>query len=448
MSKPRRIAWLGLFASVMLTMTWFAKDTPSGRWAASRVFAAAYSIHDPRPEQSGVFFGPEDQQPFIGPSPEEVERTIKTWFPEQEMTVAVEGNQAWSGALTHFRHEDLSSEAVAKFVDQAGDILATDNLFELANRLRSLTLHGEYVDSGSDTDPSRYLALAQRQVPLTCRYFAMMYSALAAAKGYTTRCLGLSRYGDANDHAVCEVYAPEFHKWILVDPDFNIVYRKGGEYLNAKELQTVWVDLKNHLGNYIACSRPPQVDKAEIARFPEWTGVEVVVLGKAGEPLRASNLRGASWTGMNLEFFEYITYPNRNDFLSHHYPFGHPARWQQSFVRAAQQDPWPVICADCYESSAPDSLYWPAGRTNLRPNRGEGNCVVWDIFTWTPNFDHLEFRLDEQAWQRLDAACLKQPLREGRNALEIRSVNRVGLRGEPTLVSIQWHAQPTVASKE
>ena len=45
---------------------------------------------------------------------------------------------------------------------------------------------------------------------------------------HTARELGLSASGTSFDHAVVEVYMPEHSKWVLVDPDFNIVYRKHG----------------------------------------------------------------------------------------------------------------------------------------------------------------------------------------------------------------------------
>ena len=118
--------------------------------------------------------------------------------------------------------------------------------------------------------------------------------------------------GTASDHAVCEVYVPDLGKWIVVDPDFNVAYRKGRVWLNAYELQQAWHELKATYGvedlrqlSSPLGRTPPAVRQSIASRM----GVKMVLLGPAGEDLRQSNLYNSSCTGMNLEFFEFVSYP-------------------------------------------------------------------------------------------------------------------------------------------
>jgi hypothetical protein len=442
-TRRRRVAAIGSVACLILLGGWFGKDTSFGRWATTRTFVVAYALYDPQAEPNGVAFGPAGQAVLPPPSQQAIEQRLARCFPDKMVAVEIEGGPRMSQDLVHFRHEDLHAPGVEHFADAAKDILEGGDLFQLANRLRSLTTHDEAGASLHRPDPLRYLEQARKHTPLTCAPFAVIYGALCIARGYTSRVLGLSTDGTAFDHAVCEVYAPEFHKWILVDPDFNIAYRRGGEWLNALELQEVWQSLKAQEAPGSSLSTIHEQLRKKKDGIPNATSVELVILGTAGAPLRATNLFQSSCTGMNLEFFEYIAYPVRNDYLSHDYPFGHPARWKQYVLRTAPTGPWPAVCPDAYEPQGSDTLYWPVGRSWLIPDEAAttGDASTWNLFTATPNFTHFEVRRDKGDWNRVDGHTLSWPLKTGANDLEVRSVNLGGLRGETTHVTVTLAAQ-------
>ena len=290
------------------------------------------------------------------------------------------------------------------------------------------------------TDPLEYLTLAQQKKLLTCRYFAVLYSQCAVVKGYTARVLGLSRTGQLAEHAVTEVYAPEFGKWILIDCNFNVAYRRKGQWLNAAELHSAWMAIKadaaasgtsvnDHLRDY----------KAEL---PARLGIEMVELGPEGAPLRASNLYGGSATDLNLEYFEYVLYHTRNDYLSAYYPPAHRKANLQFVLQNPRRTSPPPVCPDGYLIDRLDDLYFPVGRTSLAlvESAGAPPGVVVELGAWTPNFDRFEFRLDQGEWQAHRAPRLEWPLHAGVNTLEVRSVNSAGLRGE--VASLQIDLQP------
>ena len=148
---------------------------------------------------------------------------------------------------------------------------------------------------------------------------------------------------------------------------------------------------------------------------------------------RQSNLYGASCTGINLEFFEYVAYPARNDYLGGWYPPGHPVRSTEYLVHPKLEGKRPAIFADAYEVSSADELYWPVGRSGIefrRPLDGPEPGVEVGLVTWTPNFSHFEVSTDGKTWSAVEGSSFPWRLTAEKNTLAVRSVNLAGLRGE------------------
>src|SRR5262249_40221916 len=165
--------------------------------------------------------------------------------------------------------------------------------------------HDVLVPAPNRIDPLQLLRLMQAGRGFTCKYFAALHGSLCATRGYTWRLLSLSRFGTEFDHAADEVYSPEHGKWIVFDPDFNIGYKRGGEYLSAWDLQKAWEAVKLDFG---FDGRDLREFYRRLARQKERvaavSGVELAVLGPAGEDFRRTNLFGSSSTGLDLEYFE------------------------------------------------------------------------------------------------------------------------------------------------
>lgn len=345
----------------------------------------------------------------------------------------------------NFHHEDFLSEKSAEFRSQAADLLQRKNdLFSISQNIRQLTNHAPIRKEIPGIDPLQFLAKARAGEPLTCRYFSSLFDACARARGYTTRMLSLSATGLQFDHAVSEVYLPEYGKWVLFDCDFNLAYRRRGVWLNAYELQQVWSEWQAH------AQQSPQLHSAdklqqdrERQRLAELLEVEIVELGQASAEMRATNLHDGR-TGLNLELFEHIFYPVRNDFLSDSYPKGHPISVQMYRLSASNATDLLSVCPEAIEVAEPHDLYWSVGVTEVRGNvlKTTEPALAITLFTYTPNFSQFEAAKGESAdWTRIESNTLDWPLALGENALRVRTKNAAGLAGEVTTLRVNCESR-------
>jgi len=427
----RRVLTAALCAMAMGPAVWIGKMGP--RLAASRALVAAYAVAgllDLSPTGLGPA-APEGLEPAL---PRLVERRLQRWWPAAGVRVVLDGTDPSPDAcLPVLGHERPDAPASLEFAREAQDLLAAEDPLALAAALRSLTPHDRAALPATDVDPAAYLRQAKAGRPMTCLHFAVLYGALAGQQGYTTRVLGLRDPFGAR-HAVTEIYVPRLSRWILVDVDFNVVYRRAGVLLNAAEVRDAWRAVRSQLGG------GPLWDEARRGRCrsrgpaaARATGVEIVALGEAGAALRASNLEQKSFTGMNLEFFEAITYAKRDDHLSGAYPWGHPLRWGQYALRADATTRASLLPPEAEVLADPDPLYAPVGRCALflePEGRGDGQVVPLRVATRTPNFARFERRIDGGTWVAQDSDRLEWRPHPGLNSVEIRSVNAMGLRGE------------------
>jgi hypothetical protein len=337
-----------------------------------------------------------------------------------------------------FAHECIESEKFVRFNELIPfDSAHTDSVFELSQLVRSLTEHGETALPNVGTDPVEYLRFAMEGRPLTCRYFAILLGATARTKGYTTRLISVTKHGRSREHAVCEIYVPQFSKWIVIDPDFNVAYQRQGKWLDARELHEAWQEFKQSLETSGQTLRELTDPPGEILLR---TGVEVVELGPAGNRLRNTNMYGGNRTGINLELFEYVLYSIRNDYLSAEYPLGHPIRTREYVLQHSKDQGPPPVAPEAYVIEDVSQLYWPVGRSQIMIESckpGSKPEVGLRLSTWTPNFDGFEVRIDRGKWTRHFDDHLQHKLRAGENRIEVRSVNLAGLRGEISELCIQ-----------
>ena len=413
------------------------RDRPEVRLLIARTADFAYSKIDPFSESYEINFGPDPASKIASSN-----HDLKQLFPEYEITVNL--NQAEIPQLDaiEFAHEWLGHDRVRGFKEKLPfELTSSTSVFEMSQLVRSLTEHGETSLPNVGTNPIAYLKFATEGRPLTCRYFSILFGATAKTAGYTSRLFTLSKNGRARSHAVAEVYVPSLSKWVLIDADFNIAYKKDGVWLNAKELHHAWIDLKQNLAERSLVLK--ELENA-IEQVRSLTGVEVVELGPAGSELRDSNMYSASPTGINLEFYQYVIFRVRNDYLSAKYPVGHPVRTREYVLQEDANASLPPIADTAYVIEDIEKFYWPVGRSHIAiDDWGNADSVEVDLTlsTWTPNFQEFEIRFNEETWTKTDRRSLQWELQLGKNMFEARSVNLAGLRGETSRVEIQLTSQ-------
>lgn len=450
-SKWRR-RWLP-FAAVLIVLmgtagvaAWRLRHEPALRWLLHRSAAAAYWVYDPARDVVVPTTGPysaraNDRADLVAGL---ARVGLADWVIETENEL--EGDPA----QFFFQHEPHDSPPVRAFREASQPLWeGAKDPFEMCNRFRALTTHRAVSESTGEDDPLAFLRLAQQRVGLTCRYFAMTFVSLCAVQGYTGRVLGLSRDADHWDHALTEIYLPRFGKWVLIDPDFNVAFRLRGKWLSAAEIRAEWLKVKSQLGGdgkdtRAFCDRIAR-DKARTRRLTE---IELVPLGSAGEDLRQSNLYPGA-TGLNLELFEFVIYGCRDDYLTNHYPTGHPRAATQYLLRQRPNDrPPTLLCPEAYVVDDPGMLYFPIGRCRfhveeIKKEGPSGNVVVsLSLSTYTPNFLGFEVRDGGGPWRTISGTGLAWGLKIGQNTLEARAMNAAKLPGEPARLRVAPRPAP------
>ena len=403
----RRILFSAIAVSItVVILVFFAPSVP--RRAAIWLFAVYY-------DNISSF---EVSSPNLGPIPPDESSQSETTIVDG-MSITFSGPRpSWDFP---FAHEDLESKEAREFsrqvkrlVSQSGDPLTW------SQDLRSLAPH-DATSLAPDISRGQLLEQAARGEPLTCYYFAHLLQATSVVHGYTSRVLGLSSTGERFEHAVVEVYVPERRKWVLIDCDFNVAYcNSAGELLNAKELQQYWRKAKSNA----------PFDRTTRRQLPGALGLSVVVLGEAGARLRKSNMLNVH-TGLNLRLFEWVLYDCRNNFLSGEYPFGHPDAVRQLFLGPSLVAP--PIAPEANSGEGLD-LYPHVGAVGVALSA----LGTLQIGTVTPNFKRFEMRRNGGMWRSLDSENLV--LDRTTQGLEIRSINKAGIRGPIRVIEIASHA--------
>lgn len=451
----------------------------SRRWSCSiglALFSAAVVVAITRPPAARRFclaglgriyaaIDPWSQRvsPGFGPGPSlvtqsghadrmELERGLQQWFPEQSWSVRQFPGSHAAPVEGCFAHENLSHAEVDRLVKVVDSMVPhSTSLLDACDRIRGLTRHDNSDVAEVPDNPLELLKLIQRGIPMTCRPFAVAFLGYCTARGFTSRLVGLSKDGVTMGHAVVEVYVPEFGKWLVIDPDFNLVYRRNGKLLDAWELHEAWTQIKTEL-----CRPDDSPDEivrkvaAHRGEISSMTGVELVCLGeRACRDLWETSLKFDSFSQTNLEYFEMVLYNTRNDYLSATYPIGHPVRVRQMVLNSDDSSRFLAACPEAQRATSRDELYWTVGWTTARVvKRLEGSpacTVLVEFATWTPNFLAFELRVDGMDWQPLSGRSYEWTLHSGSNNLEVRSVNLGRLRGETAVIELVCNPQQASA---
>lgn len=454
----RRKFSLAAVAIVLLVIlgVWLGRDEPPVRLSLLKGIEALYWVYDPSTPEGLVPTGPTSEMAdrLTKSAPLNATQTLPWKHETTTLTVVWPDRDIGQGknpvppespTLPHkikFDSENLASPLLdplrnlgKEFVEQS------ENEFDLCNNLRSTTIHGQDFREDIYSKPDEFLSLAKKGKRLTCRHFSIAYVGLASLKGYTSRVLGLSQTGDRFNHAVVEIYSPDLGKWVMIDPDFNITYRHKGVPLSAAELHDAWTELKRQSQLKTGVTDAQQTLSwlaANKAAIPGLTGIEVVPLGRVGEDLRRTNLEWGSDTGMGLEWYEYVFYRCRNDYLTGYYPFAHPRRVRQFVLQEDIAAGPPRVCPEALVINDRREVYWPVGRVIVSlpsiDHDDSAEAIVLQLSTYTPNFQSFEVSENGAAWSTHNLPSYEWKLRPGKHELRFRTANLGGVRGEVTTV--------------
>ncbi len=252
------------------------------------------------------------------------------------------------------------------------------------------------------------LERAQKGEKFFCSEYATTYVQALAALGMTARYVGLFK-----GHVVVEVWSNEFDKWIVMEPSFNIHYEFSGVPLNALELHNAWVN-------------------------NNWENIKVI----KGDFQSTTEGIIDNHQFKLIDYYENFYIRMRNDWFSNIYPHWYPKansimngiEWQDKFTKNN------ILVAR--ETNRKEDLYWTLNHVYLK-------LINYDILedkvilkfrmdTVTPNFDKFLIKINEKEIINTVQSNFDWELHKGVNTLETASVNKFGIEGILTRISINY----------
>ena len=258
-----------------------------------------------------------------------------------------------------------------------------------------------------------------------CGYYAEVLRAALLSMGYVARDIGLKgAKGDGNgsEHGVVEVWSNQYRKWIVLDPTLNLYFLKGQTPLNAFELRQEW--------------------------FYKDKGKDLtIVIGKEGRkhtvadmPIKRGTHAGFGTLALNensLGKFLYVSYmPATID--------GKPDYGKMFITKDKLCEGVDYHTRTCPKDPATEP-YWPMQQAALTLTLGAGMSVAVKADTMTPDFDKFRHRVDGGSTSALPQGGkwtdgpppADWKLHKGENTLEVQAVNKFGVEGAVSKVSLE-----------
>ena len=412
--------------------------------------------------------------PHVGPpaAPEDFEKgnapalrsALATAFPSGTPEILELHNPIPRRSRHEFAYQDLDEPRVAQLRARLDLEAAVEGAQGDLQRIRRLVSHvrgvgtngyGNFNAIGGE-DAIRVLDHAE--IPgneLWCWPYALLLVQAAVALGHHARPVSAS-YWEHRDHALAEIWSDELIRWILVDPQYDLVYVHNGTPLNAYDLHLAFRPIGDAYLRWLEATGrkdwrdldvPHGANKITKGNFPAFMAsapmppapLEVV---RGTNPDKWIGKRLASSpTGMNLELFQAFSVKMRNDFLTVRYPFGHPRRYRELSV-VAPSSGW-LKRYDGHFSQRLADLYWTLNLARLAFEADVGDGVSDEpairvrFGTFTPNFKGFKIWVDDQQVRTSDEASFRWRLKSGENKLEVAAFNSIGVEGHRSRVRIR-----------
>jgi hypothetical protein len=295
--------------------------------------------------------------------------------------------------------------------------------------VRSRWNHGWSLSCDKVKDALDILHEADCGEHFNCSFYNRVFVECARALGWVARPVSLSvrdaafprghNVGNIG-HSVPEIWSNQYRKWVIVDPDLNVHYVRDGVPLAALELHDAW------LSHEVEAVETVQEEPA----FTLPTGEHVELVRKLMPNLEHFNAAAAAHICRR--------------FVRHHV---------LDYYARLRVGKWTWLDRRCLPSfvshfapggtgimtSNPDDLYWSLNMVRMaaQASWADGPKLALTFEHCMPWFDHFEVQIDGGPWQQQPAA-FAWPMREGENALEVRSVNVCGRTGIASRLEVAY----------
>ncbi len=321
---------------------------------------------------------------------------------------------------------------------------------------------GVSLNAKKPVDAHGILDALDQGIHFHCYYHAKLFCQCAEALGYPARIAGgrmlnieqtsPDLHGN-NGHEVAEVWSNTLRKWILIDCDMNAHYECNGIPMSLSEICNVSHGMIEERVELVLGDYRAEVDAT--------CGEDGYVIGTKVQPDEITRMMKRFVKNDMLDYYALVLVANRHDM------FANPQA-QQMFVAYAPPPAFPPL----YTDGAPFAesirftqseyeMNWSVNETaiSLRLCDADSYQPAWEwvegfespvesdvrrvrvTLTHTmPNFDHFEYRTDEE---NVLIACNQSHewiLHEGINRFEAVAVNTMGIYGcfANVTVELKW----------
>jgi hypothetical protein len=264
---------------------------------------------------------------------------------------------------------------------------------------------------------------------LTCYYYSLLMVQALAALGRPARVVANGI--DVRDwHASVEVFHHGQRKWVLSDPDFDLMYARDGAFQNAWDLHDLFMT------GYATYRRELHAQGREdsapmrvqwFAAHPEALGGLQLLRGSVRAP-RIDLRLGESEGGVLLGAYWTFSVAMRNDYLSVDYPKGHP-RATRELAFADLGAGW-LRTYDGELTNRPGDLYFTVDAAQMAFEAMPGeNSVRVHLDTYTPGFRAFRVQIGDAAPVETQADAVTWSLGPEGGRIRIWPVNSRGVQG-------------------
>ncbi len=312
-------------------------------------------------------------------------------------------------------------------------VAGCDTEFEAQRALkrwvRSRWDHGWSLSFDKVKDALDILHEADRGEHFNCGFYNRVFVECARSLGWVARPVGIGvrdiafprghNVGNVG-HSVPEIWSNQHRKWILLDPDLNVHYERGGVPLCALEIHDAWL---SHEAEAVTMVQ-------EEPAFTSPTGEHVSLVSRLMGNMDHFNEQEAAHIGRRFVRHNALDYYAR---LSIGKWTWLDRRCLPGFVVHFAAGSTGLL------TSNPDDLYWTVNLVRLAATAtwGDGPKLSVRLEHCMPWFDHYEMRLDRRAWQP-SAAAFDWPMHEGENVLEVRPVSVCGRAGIASRLEVAY----------
>ncbi len=277
-----------------------------------------------------------------------------------------------------------------------------------------------------------------------CIQFSIVFMQALQALGYT------ARHTNVFAHETVEVYVDELGKWVHADPesvfDSYEYHTETGIPLNTLEQHGFFL-------KELGFSAKHPIDWTNPLPWA-WNANDIA---RVRQPLNFStftaHLNNPDHAPPQHALTGFLRFIPRNDFLSR--PMPRP-------VNQGLMITWPWNgYINWYDAATPRKLHYALhsdreadfyptiNRVRHSATRGERDGDVnIRMITNTPNFRCYEINIDGRGWVESPAEFTWTLRPSALNTLEMRTVNKKGVRGKPSDIQVMWHYREPYAPKK